>query len=221
MKPKILLVEDDVVLATSLAKFLNLHGYEVDIAKSYYEAGDKTYENKYDLYVFDINLKDGSGIELLKDLRFAEDNTPTIFISALRDTQTVVKGFNAGAEDYIKKPFDPEELLVRIKTRLKSKHKALVNDEEDEEEITYKDLKIKGNTVYKNGEILELGEVLLNILKTLLKNKGKVVSKDKLMNLLHNPSSLALRVNISKLKKKTGIDIKSIRGIGYLIEDED
>lgn len=218
MRPKILLVEDDVVLATSLAKFLSLHGYNVDIAKSYYEAGDKTYENKYDLYIFDINLKDGSGIELLEDLRFAEDNTPTIFISALRDTQTVVRGFNAGAEDYIKKPFDPEELLVRIKVRLNSK--SLNTHEKEEEEISYKDIKIKGNTVYKNGKVLKLGEVQLNMLKILLKNKGKIVLKEQLFELMHNPSSLALRVNISKLKNKTGINIKSIRGLGYLIEDD-
>ena len=219
MKPKILLVEDDTVLAESLAKFLSLHGYDVDIAKSYYEAGDKTYENKYDLYIFDINLRDGSGIELLEDLRFAEDNTPTIFISALRDTQTVVRGFNAGAEDYIKKPFDPEELLVRIKARLDVKpkeHKHIV----DEDEIIYKDIVIKGNTVYKNGKVVELGDVLFNILKILLENKGKIVPKERLYEVLHNPSSLALRVNISKLKKKTGINIKSVRGIGYLIEDE-
>ena len=217
MKPRILLVEDDVVLATSLAKFLTLHGYDVDIAKSYYEAGDKTFENKYDLYIFDINLKDGSGIELLEDLRFADDKTPTIFISALRDTQTIVKGFNAGAEDYIKKPFDPEELLVRIKVRLNSK---LSDIEKDDEEIKYKDILIKGNTVYKNGKVLELGEVQFKILKTLLENKGKIVPKERLYEVMHNPSSLALRVNISKLKKKTGLNIKSIRGMGYLLEDE-
>jgi DNA-binding response OmpR family regulator len=218
MKPKILLVEDDVVLATSLSKYLQLNGYDVDVAKSYYEAGDKTYENKYDLYIFDINLKDGSGIELLEDLRFAEDNTPTIFISALRDTKTVVKGFNAGAEDYIKKPFDPEELLVRIKARLNSKR---VNEKPQEEEIKYKDITIKGNTVLKNGKVIELGEVQLSILKTLLKNKGRIVPKENLYNVMHHPSSLALRVNISKLKKKTGINIKSVRGLGYLIEDEE
>lgn len=217
MKPKILFVEDDVVLAKSLAKFLSLHGYYVDIAKSYYEAGDKTYENKYDLYIFDINLKDGSGIQLLEDLRFANDNTPTIFISALRDIQTVVKGFNAGAEDYIKKPFEPEELLVRMKVRLNSKS---LNTYKKEEEVFYKDIKINGSTVYKNGKVLELGEVQLNMLKILLKNKGKIVPKDQLLDLMRNPSSLALRVNISKLKKKTGINIKSIRGIGYLIEDD-
>lgn len=217
MAKKILLVEDDEILASSLSKYLETNGYKVDISKSYYDAADKTYENKYDLYIFDINLKDGSGIELLEDLRFAEDNTPTIFISALTDTKTVVKGFNAGAEDYIKKPFDPEELLVRIKLRLNSKPSII----QKEESIKCKDIKIKSNTVYKNGKILGLGEVQLNILKTLVKNKGKIVPKEKLYDLMQHPTPLALRVAISKLKKKTELNIKSVRGMGYILEDED
>ena len=216
MAEKILLVEDDEVLASSLSKYLEVNGFKVDVAKSYYEAADKTYENKYDLYIFDINLKDGSGIELLEDLRFAEDKTPTIFISALRDTKTVVKGFNAGAEDYIKKPFDPEELLVRIKLRLNSKPSAI----HEEKSIKYKDIEIKGNTVYKNGKVLELGEVQLSILKTLIENKEKIVPKEKLYDLMQHPTPLALRVAISKLKKKTGLEIKSLRGLGYILEDE-
>jgi len=218
MAKKILLVEDDEVLASSLSRYLEINGFNVDIAKSYYEAADKTYENKYDLYIFDINLKDGSGIELLEDLRFAEDNTPTIFISALRDTKTVVKGFNAGAEDYIKKPFDPEELLIRIKLRLNSK--SNIHDNNNENSVKYKNIEIKENTVYKDGKILELGEVQLNILRTLIKNKDKIVPKEKLYNLMHHPTPLALRVSISKLKKKTGLNIKSIRGLGYILEDE-
>jgi len=216
MGKKILLVEDDEVLASSLAKYLELNGYNVDIAKSYYEAADKTYENKYDLYIFDINLKDGSGIELLEDLRFAEDNTPTIFISALRDTKTIVKGFNAGAEDYIKKPFDPEELLVRIQIRLAFKR----NQVKQEEVLKFKNVEIKGNTAYRDGKVLELGEIQLNMLKTLIENKGKIVPKEKLYDLMNNPTPLSLRVTIAKLKKKTGLNIKSVRGFGYILEDE-
>ncbi len=217
MSKKILLVEDDYNLALSLAKFLKLNNYEVDIAKSYFEAADKIYENKYDLYIFDINLKDGDGIKLLEDLRFAEDTTPTIFISALRDTSTVVKGFNAGAEDYIKKPFDPEELLVRVRTRLNSKNQK---DFLNKEYIKFKDIVIDGKNVFKNNKNLELGEVQLNLLKTLIKNAGKIVPKEQLLEYLNTPSSLSLRVNIAKLKKKTNLNIRSVRGIGYILEDD-
>jgi DNA-binding response OmpR family regulator len=207
---KILLVEDDKILAESLAKFLKINEIDVDIARSYSEAADKTLNNKYDFYVIDINLGDGDGIDLLKDLRFIDDNTPAIFISAIRNTSTVVKGFNVGAEDYIKKPFDPEELLIRIKIRLNSK-KVL-------SEINYKDIKIKGNRIFKNGKEIELGEVQRNILKAFIENPERVLSKDFLYQFMQNPSPLALRVAISKLKKKTGLSIKSVRGLGYVLE---
>ncbi len=209
---KILLVEDDKILAESLAKFLKLNDMEVDIAKSYSEAAEKTLNNKYDFYVIDINLGDGDGIDLLKDLRFIDDNTPAIFISAIRNTSTVVKGFNVGAEDYIKKPFDPEELLIRIKARLNSSRAI------SEEEIKYKNIKIKGERVFKNGEEIELGEVQRNILKAFLQNPERVLSKEYLYQFMQNPSPLALRVAISKLKKKTGLNIKSVRGLGYVLE---
>ena len=209
---RILLVEDDTVLANSLARYLKMHGYEVDIAKSYNEAGDKTFENRYDLYIFDINLKDGSGIDLLEDLRFADDKTPTIFISALRDSKTVVKGFNAGAEDYIKKPFDPDELLVRIKVRLESKR------ETEEEKLSYKDIVVKENTAYKNGKPVDLTPLQLNFLKKLIKNQGRVVPKERFFELMEHPSDLGLRVTMSKIKKKTGREIKAVRGLGYILQ---
>lgn len=211
-KAKILLVEDDSLLAQSVAKYLRLHGYDVDVAKSYSEAGDKTFSQKYDLYIFDINLKDGSGIQLLEDLRFAEDNTPTIFISALRDGKTIVKGFNAGAEDYIKKPFDPEELLVRVKVRLSSKREPL------EEEISYKEIKIIGGRVFKNGKPVDISPLQVKFLKKLIENKGRIVPKEQFFEMMEHPSDLALRVTISKIKKKTGLEIKSVRGLGYTVE---
>lgn len=207
---KILIIEDDKVLVESLKAFLEYSGYEVDIARSYEEAADLTFENKYDLYVIDINLLDGSGIDFLKDIRGAEDNTPAIFISAIRNVDTIAKTFEIGAEDYIKKPFEPEELLIRIKARLKTKTGG--------KEISYNDIVIKDSRVFKNGKEVEIGTVLRRILEKLIENRGKIVPKEDLMELLQNPSDLALRVNISKLKKKLGIDIKSVRGIGYTLE---
>jgi len=207
---RILIVEDDTVLGEGLKTFLELNGYSVDLARSYDEAADLTFENKYDLYVIDINLLDGSGINLLEDLRVAEDKTPAIFISAIRDVETIAKTFEIGAEDYIKKPFDPEELLVRIKARL-GKIKP-------SKELKYKNILIKDGRVFKDGKEIELGNVQRSILEKLIENQGKVVPKEDLMDLLQNPSDLALRVNISKLKKKLDLNIKSVRGLGYTLE---
>jgi len=206
---RILLIEDDKILADSLAKFLQMHGYQVDIAGSYDEGAELTLDNRYDLYLVDVNLGDGDGIDLIKALRLSEDQTPTIFISALKDISTIARGFDVGAEDYIKKPFDPEELLIRIESRLKKK---------EDREIKYKDLEFKGGRFFKKGKEIQLGEVQRDILLTLLENKGKVVPKDRLYQLMINPSPLALRVALNKIKKKTGVDIKAVRGIGYVVD---
>ncbi len=208
MGAKILLVEDDTLLANSLKKFLEMHGLDVEVAYSFEEATELLERKKYDIYVLDVNLGDGDGIELLESLRHFKDDTPTIFISALTDISTIARGFNAGAEDYLKKPFDPEELVVRIKARLKRQ----------EEGLRYRDIVYKNGRFFKGEKELELGEVQRNILHKLLRNRGRVVTKEELYDYMLNPSPLALRVMINKLKKKTGIDIKSVRGLGYTID---
>lgn len=206
---KILLLEDDPSLSDTLIKYLNFHHYEVEWAKNGEEALDMTYDNHYDLYLFDINVPLLNGIDLLSALREADDFTPTIIISALVDVGSVSKGFIAGADDYLKKPFDPEELLIRIK----AKTSAFI------EKLNYKDYEIdmQNNLIKKKGEIIYIGDVLKNIFISLLKNYPNPVTKDELMLLLEHPTDLALRVNMSKLKKTLDIEVKNIRGVGYKI----
>ncbi|MBK3332163.1 response regulator transcription factor [Persephonella atlantica] len=207
MNGKVLLIEDDHILAKSLAKFLEINGFKVDIAPSYEEGAFKTLDNKYDIYLIDVNLGDGNGIDLLEALKLSEDETPAIFISALKDIKTIAKSFEVGAEDYIKKPFDPEELLIRIKGRLKKK-----------ETLKYGDIIFKNGRFFKNGKEIQLGEVQKDILLKLIENRGRVVPKEILYDLMYSPSPTALRVMLNKIKKKTGIEIKAVRGIGYVID---
>lgn len=206
---KLLLLEDDPGLSKTLIKYLTHHGYKVDWAKNGEEAMDLSYDHKYDLYLFDINVPLMNGIDLLSALRDAEDFTPTIIISALIDIASVTQGFIAGADDYLKKPFDPEELLVRIK----AKTSAL------KEKIKFKDFEvdIKQDAIFENSKMLHLGDVQKNIFISLVKNYPNPVTKDELLLLLEKPSDLALRVNITKLKKNLDIQIKNIRGVGYQI----
>lgn len=210
MTNEILLLEDDFELAETLKELIEAEGYCVDLVHTGNEAIDATYNNSYDLYVFDINVPDITGIELLKSLRNAQDNTPTIFISALVDLNTIAKGFEVGADDYIKKPFYPEELLIRIKAKLAKQHK----------EITYKNLRYnpdKKELLIEN-KIVSIGEVQLCLLETFLKNIGSVVEKSSLLECLSHPSDAALRVALNKLKQTTALEIKNIRGIGYILE---
>ncbi len=205
---RVLLVEDDRLLADSLREYLRDAGFLVTVANSFSQAVDLLERKRFDVYVLDINLGDGDGIDLLEDLRHFKDDTPTIFISALTDVRTITRGFNAGAEDYLKKPFDPEELVVRIRARIKRQ----------EEELRLGEIVFKNGRFFKGEEEIELGEVQRNILYKLLRNRGRIVTKEELYDYMVNPSPLALRVTINKLKKKTGINIKSVRGMGYTVD---
>ena len=208
---RILLLEDDFNLADSLKEILELENYEVDVVSTASEAYEKTFNNKYDLYIFDINLPDENGIEVLKNLREADDKTPTIFITALVDLNTMAKAFNVGIEDYIKKPFEPEELLIRINAKLKNNNKNIMKINNIEYDMVNKIIK-------KDGKIISLGEVLKDIFHELITNTNRIVSKDRLLEVMNSDNDVALRVNISKLKNKLGINIKNIRGEGYIIE---
>lgn len=205
---KLLLLEDDALLSETLEHFLTRAGYDIDVAFSMEEAEDLSFDNKYDLYLFDINLAEGSGLELLEALRHAEDTTPTIFITALTDIASMSQGFKLGAIDYIKKPFNPEELLLRLNAKFK-------------EEILYcEDIAFdeEAELLRKNGEVIDIGNVQYKIFTTLLKAKGSVVKKEILYECLDHISDTALRVAITKIKKRLGIKIINIRAKGYMIE---
>lgn len=206
---KLLLLEDDPNLSKTLIKYLSINGYEVDWAKNGEEALEFSYENKYALYLFDINVPLINGVDILTMLRDSNDLTPTIIISALVDLDSVTKGFIAGADDYVKKPFDPEELLIRIRAKTSSLKKI----------IKFKNFEIDlhSDEILYNGEPIHLGDVQKNILISLIKNHPNPVIKDELFEFLEKPSDLALRVNITKLKKNLDVDIQNVRGVGYKI----
>jgi DNA-binding response OmpR family regulator len=202
-------LEDDPSLSKTLIKYLTRHNYQVDWAKNGEEAIELSYVNSYALYLFDINVPLLNGIDLLNALREAEDFTPTIIISALVDVGSVTKGFIAGADDYLKKPFDPEELLVRIKAKTSTLKKR----------VTFKEFEVdmQKEEIFYKGKPLYLGMVQKNLLLALIINYPNPVTKDELMLFLEKPSDLALRVNITKLKKNLDIQIQNIRGVGYKI----
>jgi len=207
---KILLLEDDKILCASLKEYLESEGYSVDTAHRGTEVFDLTFSNTYDLYILDINVPDTDGFDVLSLLKEAGDETPAIYITALTDIASISKGFSIGAEDYIKKPFDPEELVVRIKSKYESSEKYIrVGD------LTYDPIQ---KSLYRGDELISLGEVQQQIFHTLITNLNRVVESYTLMDFLSHPNANALRVNLAKLKNKLGIEIKNIRGQGYMIE---
>ncbi len=209
---KILLLEDDKILCDSLREFLELEGYSVDVAHRGLEVFDLTFEKEYDLYILDVNVPDVNGFDVLSSLKEAGDNTPAIYITALSDINSIAKGFEIGADDYIKKPFDPEELVIRIKRKYEQEKdvRLYIND------IVYNPTT---KVLQKAGVTIGLGDVQQNIFHTLMVEQNKIVNSYTLIDFLEHPSANALRVNLAKLKNKLGINIKNIRGQGYMIEN--
>lgn len=210
MKKHILLLEDDHELGETLQELLESHNYQVDLVQSGDGAADASYDNIYDLYIFDINVPGINGLELLKSLREVDDKTPAIFISALVDLNSISKGFEVGAVDYIKKPFFPQELLIRVNAKFIQNTHA----------IEYKNIKYfpSNKELYKDDKIVSLGEVQECICHLFMNNIGKILDKAILMDCLQSSSDTALRVAINKFKHITGLEIKNIRGTGYMLE---
>ncbi|SFV53805.1 two-component response regulator [hydrothermal vent metagenome] len=207
---KILLLEDDIALAETIQELLIDGGYEVDMVFTGNDAIDASYENSYALYIFDINVPDMSGLDILESLRDASDTTPAIFISALIDMNSIAKAFAIGADDYIKKPFFPEELLIRVDAKL-----GLGTQSIEYNNLVYTP---HNKELYKNGKIIALGEVQESICNLFFTNIGNVLEKSILMECLQSPSDAGLRVALNKFKQTTGVTLKNLRGIGYILE---
>lgn len=185
-------------------------GYEVDWVMDGSAACEASWQKRYDLYIFDINVPQINGFDLLEQLRNADDMTPTLFISAMTDLNAMAKGFRIGADDYIKKPFYPQELLLRLEARFLKKQVLLSYGK-----ISYNP---KNNEIKKDKKILSLGDVQLQLLRLFITNIGRTLSKMSLFEVMEHPSDSALRVAINKLKSTTEWEIINIRGIGYRIE---
>ncbi len=210
MSKTILMLEDDKTLGESICDMLKSEGYGVDWAIDGKEAAELSYNGGYSLYLFDINVPFLDGFELLEALRASRDSTPTLFMSARIDMQSIAEGFRAGAFDYIKKPFFPEELLIRINAKIGALQQPLRYGD-----ITFEP---QSKKVTKNGQILSLGDVQMRLFALFMRRQGDIIDMQELFECMEHPSTSALRVALNKLRQSTGFEIKNIRGVGYLLE---
>lgn len=214
---KILLLEDDTVLANILIDYLE-EDYKVSHTYSMKKALALAENNSYDLYIFDINVLDGDGISLLKELRSFADTTPSIFITAFHDTKYLKSAFESGANDFIKKPFDLEELGQRIENI--KKHFGLNSLIELTSEITFD----RQTHILKNSEVTStLRAKESACLQYLYKNRHRVVSDDEMLQNIWQydemPTGDAIRTIVKELRKVLGKEhIINIRGEGYRFE---
>ncbi len=213
MLSKILLLEDDKLLSETLIELLESEYFEITHIDNSQEALNKTFENTYDLYLFDVNVPLFNGFELLKSLRDSGDKTPTIFLTSLSDIASLSYGFEVGADDYIKKPFDFDELLIRINALLKKSYNSYSSN------ITLNDFifNIETNELYKAGDFIKLPPYELEITKLFFKNIDKTVTRELIFETLSKGKEMSegsLRVHINKLRK-VKLPIQTIKGIGY------
>ncbi|WP_312368591.1 response regulator transcription factor [Lachnoclostridium sp.] len=218
---RLLVVEDELNIATAMEKILKKDGYAVDVALTGREAEDLMVINEYDLILLDIRLPDTDGFTILSKLREVSETVRVIIVSANREIDDRIKGLDLGANDYIVKPFDVQELRARIRALLRRNFVVkpnIIKIEEMEIDLT------SHRVSYQNRElILTMKEY--SILVYLAENKGKSISAEELYNHIwnedSNPFTSVMRVHIYSLRKKlsnvTGRDdiITNVKGLGY------
>jgi DNA-binding response OmpR family regulator len=215
---KILLLEDDELFADSLIDFLEESNYEVSHEKDGESFLNATYENNFQLYLMDINVPKINGIDTLKYLRESNNQTPVIYLTSYKDKIKLNEGFLAGCDDYLTKPFDMDELLLRITALLKRSNIALNNITLGS--ITYD---INSNSLQQDDKIIESSTKVVELFKLCYENNNKIVTKEMIIDRLwgynEEYSEGSLRVYMSKLLKIfPNQNILNIKGVGYQIK---
>ena len=210
---RILVLEDDQLFNETLEDFLEEESYSVETARDPYSALEMSYKHVFDLYLFDVNLPYENGFDLLEKLRQSGDMTPTIFLTSRSDKASLTEGFERGADDYMKKPIDFDELLLRIQAVLRRQIR------QERMRIGKYSLDTVAKTLYCEGETLDVTKKAIDLLLLLVQAKGEVVSSSEIKNRLwaagQNASDGALRVYITQLKKYFPQSIVNVRGVGY------
>lgn len=226
LQKHILVVDDDTRLRSLLQRYLREQGFIVTAAENADRAEELLGIYLFDLLIFDIMMPKVSGTELLAKIRSQGNSVPVILLTAMGDTADRVNGLEIGADDYVAKPFEPKELVLRINNIIK----RTANKEEQESRLIFYnvsyDLKrselidIKGNVIH----ITPVERMLLNLLG---KNPGEVHTREELAEILGSTESLrTVDVQITRLRKKIEKDTKNprylqtVRGKGYMLISE-
>lgn len=214
----LLFVEDDPAIILGLQYSLEQEGYSVDVCCNALTALTAVQNHSYDLFLLDIFLPDHDGFWLYNRLRSCTD-TPVLFLTACDEEESIVKGLEAGAEDYVTKPFKTRELLLRIKKIIARKEKNTL--------ITYKELQldIDANKVFVCQKETEFTALEYRILLILLSNHGKTITRERLLEQIWDfagnfVNDNTLTVYIKRIREKLGDAnyIKTIKGSGYRLE---
>jgi DNA-binding response OmpR family regulator len=232
MKQRILVVEDEIQIATILKIELEFEGYEVLVAHTGKAGLEAALHEELDLVLLDVMLPELNGIEVLKRIRNENTLLPIILLTARNITMDKVAGLDQGANDYITKPFEIEELLARIRSSIRQNSLTANATREEETILSIKDLFINLDTreVKRGDSSIALTPKEFDLLVYLLSNKNKIVTRENiLMNVWgyeYEGETNVIDVYIRHLRKKTEdgfsdpIIIQTVRGIGYTVREK-
>ena len=219
----ILVVDDDRAIRESLERALALEGYRVVAASDGAQALDLVAANQPDVVVLDLMMPNVDGLTVCRRLRARRDRTPILMLTARTETSDRVSGLDAGADDYLPKPFDLDELLARIRALLRRS-----KDESDAAVLQVADLALdtRGRRASRGGRDIELTKTEFDLLELLVRNAGVVLDQSTIYERIwgydFGPDSKNLAVYIGYLRRKTEIDgesrlVHTVRGVGYVV----
>jgi len=216
---RVVIIEDDPILGESLKEYLEREGCDVNWIKDDRDIYDITSLGAYDVVVLDLILGYRSGEDILKELREKGIDVPVLVLTAKRTIQDKEICFNLGADDYLTKPFEPKELLLRIKALLRrqgSNGKIIIGNVV---------VDMEGRSILKDGKEISLSKTAWELLSLLIKNRGKVVNTETILNCVWGDKAVGtdvVRAYIKELRRVLPPDyIKTYKGIGYKLKRED
>lgn len=219
-KLRLLIMEDDLLICDIMSEFLDGCGYETICVNNGTEAIDRAYEEHFDAFIFDVKVPFMNGFDVLKTLREAKQSAPAIFVTSLAGIADLSKGYDAGCDDYIKKPFELKELQLRLEKLIQKSFST-----NNANKITLTQIwsfEPNSGKLFSNDKELFLTKKETKLLNMLISHKGKMVSNEEIIANVWNYDDEAteenLRTHIKKLRKILGKDfIVNIRKQGYLI----
>jgi len=217
MKSKILLLEDDYNLSETISEYFEEQGFEIVCVFDGEEAFFKAYEESFDLYLFDVNVPKKSGFQVLKELRDNGKTTPAIFITSLNSMNSLEEGFLSGCDDYIRKPFELKELLLRVQVLIKREFPKKNEIIQITPNITFNSI---SNELKYDCELIKLNLKEIKLLKLFLQNPNELLSHNRIYDFVwdydEEHSDNSLRTYIKNLRKILGKDkIVSFKKLGY------
>lgn len=221
-----LLVEDIVEIAEHARTCLMSNGWQVDMCHDGQSGFTAARTNVYDLLVFDRMLPDAEGLDMVEQLRAQGIDTPVLMLTALGSSENKTEGYKRGADDYLAKPFEPEELLARASALLRRSKGTVRTDLLRYDNVS---LHIKARKAHRGDRHLALSPKAIDLLEYFLNNSESIITRDMLLrhvwNLHFDPGTNVVDVNVGRLRRKLEADgdppiLHTIRGLGYTLNTQ-